>query len=82
MVLEMFKHLGVQPSEVQKRIIVLTTSLQWAGGPDAPLSAPAKGFATLADFLQLGSLKEEVGDDGAVVDRYVGKGGPVNFWRH
>lgn len=71
MVLEMFKLLGVDAVEAQKRIIVLTTGLQWAGGPSAPLSAPAKGLLVMSDLLQFGALAEEEKYDGELANETV-----------
>jgi 4-coumarate--CoA ligase len=55
----MFKELGVSLADAQKRIIVLTNDLSWAGGPSASLSTPARGLLQLGDLLKLGTLPEE-----------------------
>lgn len=63
---ETLKSLGLKDSEVNKRIIVMTGGLEWAGGPSVPITPAAKGLTTVADLLKLGSLKEEEkfnGDD-------------------
>ena len=70
-VLEMFKSLGVNDSEAKKRIIVLTTSLHWAGSAYLPVAPIAKGFATLADFLGHGSLAHEEKFDGDLANETV-----------
>ncbi|EAU91467.1 AMP binding protein [Coprinopsis cinerea okayama7 len=67
-VLEMFKSLGVSSAEAQKRIIVMTTSLHWAGGPTIPVSPAARGLTTVASLLQLGTLEAEEKFDGELAN--------------
>ena len=56
---QMFKELGLSPSDAQKRIIVLPNDLSWAGGPSAPTPKAAKGLLQLGDLLKLGTMPEE-----------------------
>lgn len=58
-VVEMLKAAGLTDSEAKRRIIVLTTSLHWAGAPYVPIAPVAQGFAVLADLLGRGALPEE-----------------------
>lgn len=58
-VLEMFKELGLARSEIEKRIIVMSNDLQWAGGPKASSASEVAGLLRLEDFLQRGAMKEE-----------------------
>ncbi|KIM40250.1 hypothetical protein M413DRAFT_175243 [Hebeloma cylindrosporum] len=53
------KELGVSKAEADKRIIVMTESLQWAGGPSVPIKPELAGLLTVADLLKLGTLKHE-----------------------
>lgn len=61
---ETLKSLGLTDSEVNKRIIVMTSGLEWAGGPSVHVATAAQGLPTVADLLKLGSLKEEEKFDG------------------
>jgi len=56
--------LGVGKAEAEKRIVVMTESLQWAGGPFIPTKPEVAGLVTVADLLKLGTLKEEEKFDG------------------
>ncbi|KAF8231352.1 AMP binding protein [Tricholoma matsutake] len=56
---EMFKQLGLSQSDAARRIIVLGTGLEWAGGPAAPLDPESAGLLRMEDLLNRGALKEE-----------------------
>ncbi|PPQ66308.1 hypothetical protein CVT24_007305 [Panaeolus cyanescens] len=53
------KDLGLSPTEADKRIIVITNSLEWAGGPSVAVNPELKGLLTVSQLLTLGTLKEE-----------------------
>lgn len=55
---EMFKTIGVG-SEGDKKILLFSNSLSWAGGPDTPRSPHTAGLLRIDDLLSLGQLKEE-----------------------
>ncbi|PBK82853.1 AMP binding protein [Armillaria gallica] len=55
---KMFKTIGVG-SEGDKKILLFSNSLSWAGGPDAPRSPHTAGLLRIDDLLSLGQLKEE-----------------------
>ncbi len=59
----MFKEIGVG-EEGEKRIIVLSNSLAWAGGPDAASKSESAGLPRMEDLLSSGSLEEEEKFDG------------------
>jgi 4-coumarate--CoA ligase len=56
---------GIPRAEADKRIVVLSPSLKWAGGPDVPRSADSAHLTELADLLGKGSLLTEERFDGA-----------------
>ncbi|KAF8653316.1 hypothetical protein AX16_004016 [Volvariella volvacea WC 439] len=57
---EMFKkELSQSQRDADAKIIVLSNSLAWAGGPSAPRNPEAKGLLHLEDFLGKGKLHEE-----------------------
>jgi len=56
---EMFKSLGIEAAESRRRIIVLPSCLQWAGGPAAQASPLAARYLQMPQLLAIGSLKEE-----------------------
>lgn len=56
---EMFKELGVGREDGDRRIIVLSNGLAWAGGPDAPRKQEAHRLPRLEEFLEKGKLTEE-----------------------
>jgi 4-coumarate--CoA ligase len=58
-VLEMFKKLGLSKSEASKRIIVLGTGLEWAGGPAVPRKAESAGLFLMEDMLCRGVCERE-----------------------
>ncbi|KAF6760204.1 AMP binding protein [Ephemerocybe angulata] len=70
-VLEMFKGLGLSLEEARQRIIVLTTSLHWAGDAYVPIGKDAKGFTILADLLGHGALAHEEKFDGDLANETV-----------
>jgi acyl-coenzyme A synthetase/AMP-(fatty) acid ligase len=70
-VLEMLKAAGLNESEVRKRIVVLTTSLHWAGDSYVPVVPTARGFTTLSDLLGHGALAEEEKFDGQLSNETV-----------
>ncbi|KXN85310.1 putative 4-coumarate--CoA ligase 1 [Leucoagaricus sp. SymC.cos] len=53
-----FQELGLG-KEGEKRIVVLSQSLKWAGGPDAPRRPDAAGLQEIADLLGKGALQAE-----------------------
>ncbi|KAK0498257.1 AMP binding protein [Armillaria luteobubalina] len=59
----MFKEIGVG-EEGEKRIIVLSNSLAWAGGPDAASKPESAGLPRMEDLLSSGSLEKEEKFDG------------------
>lgn len=59
-----FQELGLSKSEADQRIIVLTQSLKWAGGPDLPKGPDSAGLLELADLLGKGALQAEERFDG------------------
>jgi hypothetical protein len=59
-----FEQMGIPKAEADKRIVVLSPSLKWAGGPDAPRSADSACLPDLADLLGKGSLLTEERFDG------------------
>jgi len=63
--------LGVGKAEADKRIIIMTESLKWAGGPFVPSKPEIAGLVTLADLLELGTLKEEEKFDGNLANETV-----------
>jgi len=63
--------LGVSKAEADKRIIVMTESLQWAGGPAVPIKPELVGMLTAADLLKLGTLKHEEKFDGDLANETV-----------
>ncbi|KAF9565569.1 AMP binding protein [Agrocybe pediades] len=68
---ETLKSLGLSRSEAEKRIVVLTNGLEWAGGPSAPKRPELAGLLTMADLLKLGTLKEEEKFDGDLANETV-----------
>ncbi|CAK5262082.1 unnamed protein product [Mycena citricolor] len=61
---EMFAMLGVSKAEGDRRTILLTRDLTWAGGPSASVSEDAAALVKMGDLLGLGSLIEEEKFDG------------------
>ncbi|KAK0460922.1 AMP binding protein [Desarmillaria tabescens] len=55
---EMFKTIGIG-SAGEEKILLLSSSLSWAGGPDASRSPRTAGLLRMEDLLSLGQLKEE-----------------------
>ncbi|KAJ7449083.1 AMP binding protein [Mycena galericulata] len=62
----MFAELGVARAEGDRRIIVLTQDLTWAGGPAAKQSSDAAGLVTMEELLKGGRLPQEEKFDGAL----------------
>lgn len=65
-VIEMFSSIGMTPSQIDKRIVVINPGLGWAGGVDQPFRPEAKGFVKMDQLLTIGQLQEEIefqGDD-------------------
>ena len=50
--------------EVDRKIVVLGSSLGWAGGPSAPRIPESAGLLYMEDLLGLGTLMEEEKFDG------------------
>lgn len=65
------ENLGVSKVEADKRIIVMTESLQWAGGPSVPIKPELVGMLTVAGLLKLGTLKHEERFDGDLANETV-----------
>src|SRR5258708_7300848 len=61
---EMLKDLGLNAYEADKRIVVMSNCLFWAGGPSIPLQTSLSGLLQISDLLKFGALKEEVKFDG------------------
>ncbi|KAG7449634.1 AMP binding protein [Guyanagaster necrorhizus] len=55
---EMFRTVGVG-SAGDEKILLLSSSLAWAGGPDTPRAPHTAGLLRIDDLLSLGKLKEE-----------------------
>lgn len=56
---ETLKELGLNKSEADRRIIVLTPGLDWAGGPVVLRKLDNAHLKSATSFLGLGTLKEE-----------------------
>jgi len=54
----------VSPTDADKRIVVMTDGLEWAGGPSAPTKPELAGLVKVSDLLTLGSLTREENFDG------------------
>lgn len=70
-VAEMFQLLGVDKTEALKRIIVLGSTLKWAGGPAVPRKAETAGLLQMEDLLTRGVLEEEEKFDGKLAHETV-----------
>lgn len=70
-VMEMFRTLGVGKAEAAKRIIILGSSLKWAGGPAIPRKAETAGLLQMEDLLTRGVLGEEEKFDGELAHETV-----------
>ncbi|KAF8967926.1 AMP binding protein [Flammula alnicola] len=68
---ETLKSLGVSKTEADKRIIVMTSGLEWAGGPSTPSKPELAGLLTAVDLLKLGTLKEEEKFEGQLANETV-----------
>lgn len=58
------KDLGFTNKDADKRIIVMANSLEWAGGPIVPVNPQLQNLLTVAQLLNLGTLREEEKFDG------------------
>lgn len=56
---EMFKEIGVSKAEADKRIVVLSKDLRWAGGPAAAPHPASKGLLRMEYLLGMGKLSKE-----------------------
>ncbi|KAL0581335.1 hypothetical protein V5O48_000711 [Marasmius crinis-equi] len=61
---DMFKALNISKSEGDKRIILLSESFDWAGGPSVPSRPEGQGLLKMEDLLTRGSLSKEECFDG------------------
>ncbi|KAK2463157.1 hypothetical protein APHAL10511_004812 [Amanita phalloides] len=61
---ETLRTLGFTDDQADRKIVVLGSSLNWAGASDASRSAEAAGLLYMEDLLQLGTLIEEEKFDG------------------
>lgn len=68
---EMFKARGLTQKEANKRIILMTRSLDWAGGPAVKVIPEATDLVKFSDLLTLGTLDTEEKFDGQAVDETV-----------
>ncbi|KAJ7136077.1 AMP binding protein [Mycena epipterygia] len=55
----MFSELGITKEEANKRTVVLSRDLRWAGGPGAARSADAVGLLKMEDLLSRGTMEHE-----------------------
>ncbi|KAG5642121.1 hypothetical protein DXG03_003592 [Asterophora parasitica] len=63
-VLAMFAKRAVDPVEARARIIVIESSLEWAGGPALPRGVAAHGLKTFSELLKIGVNEQEERFDG------------------
>jgi 4-coumarate--CoA ligase len=56
---ETLRNLRLTDDQVDRKIVVLGSSLDWAGGPATPRVAEAAGLLHMEDLLKLGTLAEE-----------------------
>ena len=63
---ETLRNVGFSDDQVDRRIVVLGSSLGWAGGPTSPRRHEAVGLVHMEDLLKLGSLAEEEKFDGGM----------------
>ncbi|KAG6816577.1 hypothetical protein H0H87_004877 [Tephrocybe sp. NHM501043] len=64
-VLAMFALINLPPADARKRIIVMETGLEWAGGPPTLRTVAAKGLRTLRELIDAGkALQSEQRFDG------------------
>jgi 4-coumarate--CoA ligase len=68
---ETLRSLGLTDDQVDRKIVVLGSSLDWAGGPAAPRIAEAAGLLHMDDLLKLGTLAEEEKFDGRLAHETV-----------
>ena len=61
---ETLRDLGFAHGQADRRIVVLGSSLDWAGGPIAARKPEAAGLAYMEELLKLGTLVEEEKFDG------------------
>ncbi len=63
---ETLRNVGFSDDQVDRRIVVLGSSLGWAGGPTSPRRYEAVGLVHMEDLLKLGTLTEEEKFDGGM----------------
>ncbi|KAF8345975.1 AMP binding protein [Amanita rubescens] len=68
---ETLQNLGLTDDQADRKIVVLGSSLDWAGGPAAPRKAEAAGLLHMEDLLKLGSLTEGERFDGRLAHETV-----------
>ena len=68
---EMFKNLGLNTREADKRIMVMSNCLAWAGGPSSPLNPGLSGLVQISDLLKLGTLEQEEPFNGSLAHETV-----------
>ncbi|KAF8161247.1 AMP binding protein [Crassisporium funariophilum] len=68
---ETLKDCGLSENEANKRIIVMKSGLEWAGGPAAQSKPGLDGLVTVTDLLKLGVLKQEEKFDGELANETV-----------
>lgn len=61
---ETLRDLGFADGQVDRKIVVMGSSLGWAGGPIAARKPEAVGLVYMEDLLRLGTLVEEENFDG------------------
>lgn len=69
-VLEMLEGLGMSHADAKKRLIVVTKSLAWAGGP-AVHEGTTNSLITFEQLLGLGELREDERFDGEAAQETV-----------
>ncbi|KDR75730.1 hypothetical protein GALMADRAFT_248391 [Galerina marginata CBS 339.88] len=65
------KDLGLSKSQADKRIVVMTEGLEWAGGPSVPVKPELAGLLTSSNLLKLGALREEEKFEGDLANETV-----------
>ncbi|PFH52098.1 hypothetical protein AMATHDRAFT_74397 [Amanita thiersii Skay4041] len=68
---KMLKELGIKEEQANRRIIILGSNLEWAGGPTAPHEPEAAGLLRIEDLLNLGTLSEEEKFEGKLAQETV-----------
>ncbi|KAJ7496973.1 AMP binding protein [Mycena latifolia] len=70
-VLAMFAKSGIARIEAERRIIVLSNDLRWAGGPSAAPSPAAAGLLKMEDLLGRGKLGQEEKFEGPLANETI-----------